>query len=89
MHSREPAAATAACFDSGEARKALCAASTGPGSPSPHFACFPGGGAKYGAHYDGGGFANNCKLTTVLYTNPGWDAAAHGGALVLLDERSG
>ena len=36
VHTREPAAATAACFDSGEARMVLCAASMGPGSPSPH-----------------------------------------------------
>ena len=53
------------------------------------FACFPGGGAEYGAHFDGGGFNNVCKITTILYVNHEWDVHAHGGALELYDERAG
>ena len=45
----------------------------------PFFACFPGGGSQYGAHFDA------AKLTTILYCNPGWEAR-QGGALHLLDE---
>jgi hypothetical protein len=52
----------------------------------PYFACFPGGGARYGAHFDGGGFNPLCKLTTILYTNDGW-AEADGGALEIYDEQ--
>lgn len=50
----------------------------------PTLACFPGGGASYGAHYDGGGDPR-CKLTMILYLNRGW-READGGELRLLDE---
>lgn len=49
------------------------------------FACYPGNGAEYRAHLDGGG-SPHCKLTMILYPNPDW-AASSGGALHLLDER--
>ena len=52
----------------------------------PFFACFPGGGAKYGAHFDGGGINPTCRLTTMVYTNTGWEER-HGGYLQLLDEK--
>ena len=55
----------------------------------PYLACFPGGGARYGAHFDGGGHNPHCRLTTVLYTNPDWDVSLDGGELMLLDEVSG
>jgi hypothetical protein len=47
-------------------------------------ACFPGGGAQYGAHFDGGG-SDGRRLTAVAYANCGW-VSAHGGELLLLDE---
>lgn len=47
-------------------------------------ACFPGGGAQYGAHFDGGG-TDGRRLTAVAYANCGWQPA-HGGELLLLDE---
>jgi hypothetical protein len=47
-------------------------------------ACFPGGGAQYGAHFDGGG-RDGRRLTAVAYANCGW-APEHGGELLLLDE---
>ena len=53
----------------------------------PFFACFPGGGARYGAHFDGGGEQTGCKVTTTLYANPRW-READGGLLHLLDERA-
>ncbi len=42
----------------------------------PFFACFPGGGAEYGAHFDGA--YDTCKLTTILYANPDWQAESRG-----------
>lgn len=42
--------------------------------------------AADGAHFDGGFHSPRCQLTTIVYTNPDWDAAADGGQLVLLDE---
>ena len=48
------------------------------------FACFPGGGAQYGAHFDGGG-VDGRRLTAVAYSNLGW-SAEDGGELLLLDE---
>ena len=53
----------------------------------PFLACFPGGGASYGAHLDGGGQVSGCKLTTIVYANSGWVAEA-GGELHMLDERA-
>lgn len=50
-------------------------------------ACFPGGGAKYGAHYDGGNDPR-CKLTAICYANPDW-RPEDGGQLLMLDERGG
>lgn len=52
----------------------------------PFFACFPGGGALYGSHFDGGGMAHATKLTTICYTNTRWDAERDGGALHLYDD---
>lgn len=52
----------------------------------PFFACFPGKGAQYGAHFDGGGAGDTTKLTMIVYTNNGWDAARDGGCLHLYDE---
>ena len=47
------------------------------------FACFPGKGAKYNSHYDGGpGDAR--RLTAILYVNEGW-RPEDGGALMLYD----
>ena len=37
----------------------------------PKLACFPGGAAKYGAHYDGGQLGDACKMTSILYCNQG------------------
>ena len=54
----------------------------------PFFKCFPGHGAEYGAHYDGGRVAEATKLTAVLYCNERWEPAA-GGQLRLLDEARG
>ena len=55
----------------------------------PFFACFPGGGAAYGAHFDGGSVDHDGKastlLTTIVYPNEGW-TAADGGALHLYDD---
>ena len=53
----------------------------------PMLACFPGGGARYGAHYDGGN-DERCKLTSICYANPDW-SEADGGHLLMLDERGG
>jgi hypothetical protein len=51
------------------------------------FACFPGGGAQYGAHYDGGpGDAR--RLTMILYPNEEWRDEEDGGALMLFDATS-
>ena len=50
------------------------------------FACFPGGGAQYGAHRDGGG-TNAVRLTSIVYANPGW-AADDGGALQMYNEQT-
>ena len=41
------------------------------------FARFPGGGAEYRCHYDGGA-GDARKLTAILYANEGW-APEHGG----------
>ena len=54
----------------------------------PFFACFPGGGAAYGAHFDGGGVVDGCKLTSIVYANADWRDEM-GGELHLLDEPSG
>ena len=48
-------------------------------------ACYPGGGAAYGAHVDnvdgdGRGDFGRC-FTLVYYLNPCWDTARNGGAL--------
>ena len=51
------------------------------------FACFPGGGAEYGAHTDGGG-TSLCTLTTIVYANPAW-GAEDGGELRMLDKQKG
>lgn len=40
-------------------------------------ACFPGNGAKYNCHYDGGG-TDPRKLTAILYVNPEWHDEADG-----------
>ena len=53
----------------------------------PFFACFPGGGARYGAHFDGGGVESGCRLTTIVYANPDW-RTEDGGELHLYDEPS-
>ena len=50
------------------------------------FACFPGQGAEYGAHFDGGN-GDPRKLTAILYLNEGWQAE-HGGALLMYDATS-
>ena len=47
------------------------------------FACFPGNGAKYNCHYDGGG-TDPRKLTAILYVNPSWQAQ-HDGRLMMYD----
>lgn len=47
------------------------------------FACFPGRGAKYNVHYDGGN-GDPRKLTAILYVNEDWDVA-HDGRLMLYD----
>jgi hypothetical protein len=52
----------------------------------PFLACFPGEGAGYGAHFDGGGGSG--RLTMILYLNPGWSMSAHEGALEMYDEPS-
>ena len=59
------------------------------------FACFPGGGARYGAHMDGGGNPH-VKFTSIVYVNKGWGVESGdgdgggggggGGELELLDE---
>ena len=41
------------------------------------FACFPGNGAKYNVHYDGGA-GDPRKLTAILYVNEGWQAEWDG-----------
>ena len=41
------------------------------------FACFPGEGAKYNVHYDGGS-GDPRKLTAILYVNKEWRADADG-----------
>lgn len=41
------------------------------------FACFPGKGAKYNCHYDGGG-GDPRKLTAILYVNEGWNPEDDG-----------
>jgi hypothetical protein len=46
------------------------------------FACFPGNGALYGPHYDGGPHDSR-KLTMILYVNADW-RAEDGGALMIL-----
>lgn len=52
------------------------------------FACFPGdaGSPGYGAHLDGD--AATCRLSMICYFNVGWEVAAHGGELHMLDERN-
>ena len=50
----------------------------------PFFACFPGDGGRYGAHFDGGG-SRGCALTMIAYCSPRWHAGL-GGELQLLDE---
>ena len=50
------------------------------------FACFPGGGAEYGAHFDGGA-GEPRKLTAILYVNEGW-APESGGQLQMYDATS-
>ena len=54
----------------------------------PFFACFPGGGTRYGAHFDGGARSTRvgCKLTSIVYANAPWEVA-NGGELHMLDER--
>lgn len=47
------------------------------------FACFPGHGAKYNVHYDGGG-TDPRKLTAILYLNEGW-RADDDGRLMMYD----
>ena len=47
------------------------------------FACFPGNGALYGPHYDGGPHDSR-KLTMILYVNADW-RAEDGGALMIYD----
>lgn len=57
-------------------------------------ACFPGGGAEYGAHLDSnlhGGSQEGLdprKLTCIAYPNADWDEAA-GGALCIHDRERG
>ena len=50
------------------------------------FACFPGGGAKYNCHYDGGA-GDPRKLTAILYVNEGW-RGADDGRLMMYDAGS-
>mmetsp|Transcript_21544 Transcript_21544/g.71240 ORF Transcript_21544/g.71240 Transcript_21544/m.71240 type:complete len:174 (+) Transcript_21544:284-805(+) len=50
------------------------------------FACFPGGGARYGPHFDGGG-TDGRRMTAIAYANCGW-RPEHGGALELLEEEA-
>ena len=50
------------------------------------FARFPGDGSGYNAHTDG--TKAGVVLTSILYTNPGWEEA-HGGELRMLDETGG
>ena len=42
------------------------------------FACFPGKGAEYGAHFDGGN-GDPRKLTAILYLNEDWRPSDGGG----------
>ncbi|KAL1521132.1 hypothetical protein AB1Y20_022686 [Prymnesium parvum] len=47
------------------------------------FACFPGEGSEYGAHFDGGN-GDPRKLTAILYLNEGWQPE-DGGELLMYD----
>ena len=57
------------------------------GASDTLFACFPGGGAKYNSHYDGGP-GDPRKLTCILYVNERW-RREDGGELMLFDAGAG
>ncbi|KAK9916189.1 hypothetical protein WJX75_009844 [Coccomyxa subellipsoidea] len=53
------------------------------GRPSIQLSMYPGNGSRYERHTDASDSVPGRTVTAILYLNPGWDAALHGGQLCI------